>query len=310
MRTFLTRSLPVCLLVVTILGGCANNERRVVPVLYEIPDVQNQFNFKQASLQRTALTVVTLNVAHGRGNGIHQLFQSADRHQRNLDGISAVLRRERPHVVALQEADGPSAWSGGFSHVAYLARTAGFAYYVRGQHDFFPGLSYGTAILSRLRLRDSLAVTFRLATPAFRKGFVISSLSWPGRPDMEVDIVSVHLDFINARVRERQIAQLMEVLETRTRPLVLMGDFNSVWNGRKKLLQKLIDEFALSTYEPESEGFVSHPLLGRRLDWVFVSRELLIETYETLPDVVSDHRAVKARILVRPVSPRQAAFRW
>ncbi|MDH3646153.1 MAG: endonuclease/exonuclease/phosphatase family protein [Gammaproteobacteria bacterium] len=279
--------------------------------MYEVPDLQTTFDVVQVSQQQAPLTVITLNVAHGRGGGIHQLFQSADRHRRNLDGIGTVLRRERPHVVALQEADGPSVWSGRFSHVAYLAQTGGFRYYLRGQHDYFPGLSHGTAIISRLPLRDPLAVTFRLATPGFPKGFVVSSMAWPGPPDVEVDIVSVHLDFVNVRIREQQIAELMDVIETRTRPLVLMGDFNSVWSGRKKLLQKLIDEFSLSTYAPESESLISHSLLGRRLDWIFVSPELVIENYETLPDLVSDHRAVKAEISFQPVArARISAISW
>lgn len=42
-----------------------------------------------------------------------------------------VITRENPHVVALQEADGPSFWSGKFNHVDYLARTGGYSYYLQ-----------------------------------------------------------------------------------------------------------------------------------------------------------------------------------
>ncbi|MDH3589087.1 MAG: endonuclease/exonuclease/phosphatase family protein [Gammaproteobacteria bacterium] len=290
----------VCLVAVALACGCAGIERRVVPVVQET-GYQQAFDFQPVSLRNTYLTVATLNVAHGRRDGIHQLFQGTRRHLRNLDAISMVLSRERPHVAALQEADGPSVWSGGFSHVAYLAESGGFGYYVRGEHDYFPALSHGTAIISRLRLRDPLAVTFRRTTVAMPKGFVVATVAWPGRPDLLVDVVSVHLDFLNVRVRERQITELMQVIESRARPLVLMGDFNSVWNGRRKLLRRLVEEFGLSTHEPESQSLATHALFDRRLDWIFVSSELDFRSYETLTDVVSDHRAVKARISVRPV---------
>ena len=63
------------------------------------------------------LRVMTLNLAHGRGEAFHQLFQKSTTIIQNLDEISAMLKREQADVVALQEADAPSFWSGNFHHV-------------------------------------------------------------------------------------------------------------------------------------------------------------------------------------------------
>ncbi|WP_419616290.1 hypothetical protein, partial [Thiolapillus sp.] len=52
----------------------------------------------------------------------------------NLQDIAVVLKREDADIVALQEADGASLWSGGFDHVAMLAKEAGYLNYVRTSH--------------------------------------------------------------------------------------------------------------------------------------------------------------------------------
>ena len=78
----------------------------------------------------TTLKVVTLNLAHGRKDAWHQALLRRAAIQANLDEVVRILRQEQPDVVALQEADGPSLWSGRFDHVAYLSEKAGIPYFV------------------------------------------------------------------------------------------------------------------------------------------------------------------------------------
>ena len=72
------------------------------------------------------LVVMTLNAAHGRADGIHQALLEKQSVEENLDKIGRVLKERSPDVVTLQEADGPSIWSGQFDHVAYLAKAGGY----------------------------------------------------------------------------------------------------------------------------------------------------------------------------------------
>jgi hypothetical protein len=69
----------------------------------------------------SVLRVATLNLAHGRKDSFNQLFVWESTFKENLNDVAEVLTRHRPHVVALQEADAVSRWSGSFDHVAYLA---------------------------------------------------------------------------------------------------------------------------------------------------------------------------------------------
>ncbi len=246
------------------------------------------------------LTVMTLNIAHGRGNGFHQLLQDNKTTLANLDRIVNLLETKGPDVVALQETDGPSFWSGNFSHAKYLANHGGFTHAVHGIHMDALGLSYGTALISRHNLSEPEAITFDPRISPVPKGFVVSQIDWPGRPCIQIDVVSVHLDSMNESNRRRQARKLIETLRTRNRPIILMGDLNSEWQQQDSSVEFIATELGLKTYEPENSGLVTFPHLGKRLDWILVSPELEFHSYRSSTDVVSDHRGVIAEI----VAPR------
>ena len=239
------------------------------------------------------LTVMTLNLAHGRSDGLHQLLTSTHTIKENLDEAAALVVREGPDVVALQEADGPSVWSGSFDHVARLADEAGVSYRTRGAHVQALGLSYGTAIISRLPLLEAVSHTFRATPPTPTKGFV--RVSVPTADGQVVDVVSVHLDFARGAARQKQIAQLVAALQDRDNPLVVLGDFNCGWSSGSAL-QTLADALDLRAYAPDEDA----PTFGdhKRLDWVLISEGLDFIEHHTLSDVVSDHRAVVATLRV------------
>jgi endonuclease/exonuclease/phosphatase family metal-dependent hydrolase len=248
-----------------------------------------------------SLRVMTLNIAHARRHGRHQALLSASTLRSNLSAIATVLRREAPDLVALQEADGPSAWSGGFDHVSTLAELAGYPYAFRGEHNPFTlgnlELSSGTALLARVALGEPRSHAF---SQNWRdtKGFVAATVE-PGGWDTPLDVVSIHLDFLAERVRRRQVEQLVESFHASERPLVVLGDFNCEWSERRRCLALLRRELGLRPVEGSGHAtFPSwRPLV--RLDWVLVSPELGFAAYETLPDRLSDHLGVVADLAPR-----------
>ncbi|MHC4157289.1 MAG: endonuclease/exonuclease/phosphatase family protein [Planctomycetota bacterium] len=233
--------------------------------------------------QSSSLKVMTLNVAHGRGDGPNQVLQKGKAIKMNLDQIGAVLRREGPDIAAVNQ-------------VSYLAEKAGFAYSVRAEHVKGMNISYGTGLLSTPALREPLSVTFDPSPPTFSKGFTVATVDWPGEPNMEVDVVSVHLDFSRKSVRARQVEDMIERLSSRGRPLIVMGDFNSEWRSSKSAVRALAERFNLKAYQPASPRMDTFPLLGMRMDWVLISADLEFVTYQVLPDVISDHYAVLCEV--------------
>lgn len=246
-------------------------------------------------LAEPTLSVMTLNLAHGRKDGSHQALQPLNLLQSNLRDVTAVLQTEQPDVVALQEADELALWSGNFDHVSYIADAVPYAYTVRGKHVEGLRLGYGTAILSQAELDDALSVTFEAMTLT-AKGFVVSTIAWPTQPDLLVDVVSLHFDALSEQTRLQQLAELSAVLEERNRPIILMGDFNTELQHDAAAWEQLATELGLHTYQLESDELETFPLFGHRLDWVLISAEFEFITYRVIDTVLSDHRAVIAEI--------------
>ncbi len=241
----------------------------------------------------TSLKVMSLNLAHGRKDGFHQFFQSDATILSHLREIATVLEREKPDVVAAQEADGPSFWSGNFSHVDYLANTAKLGYWVRGEHVKGLGLSYGTAVLSKWPLLEAVSKTFRQVPPTPAKGFVVSTV----QTTKPIQVVSVHLDFARASLRQQQVAEMVNYLKPRGGPWVIMGDFNCNW-GQEETLPKLVKELNLQAFRPEATDLNTFPQSSprSRIDWILISSELQFGEYRTLTDTLSDHLGVVAWI--------------
>ena len=268
-------------------------EREASPEIMVFPDPRDREPSRPDS---ETLKVLTLNLAHGRKDSFHQALLNEAEIDANLAEIAAVLKREQPHVTALQEADGPSVWSGGFDHVRRLAELAGFGWAVRGAHVEGLKLDYGAGLLSMEPLSNAVSRTFAPSPPTPSKGFVVSTMTWPGRPDREFDVVSVHLDFARDRVRASQIRDMIDYLALRDRPRIIMGDFNCEWGSQQACLQELAELASVTPHDPHAVHMGTFHSSGKRIDWIFVSDEFEFASYGVLPDVLSDHAAVVAEL--------------
>jgi endonuclease/exonuclease/phosphatase family metal-dependent hydrolase len=239
--------------------------------------------------------LMTLNIGHGRAGRAPSSFRSKTRAKGNLHHVALMLRRESPDVVAFQEMDRGSIWSGNFDHGTFLAELAEYPHLYLGSH-FALGryLNYGTAIMARHNLQEPETVAFHRAFARPNKGFVISSIHWPDRPGLKIDVISVHLDFLTATRRRKEIERLIQFLTPRDVPRIVMGDFNTGY-GNPRLIPYLADRLGLHTWLP-TEEYVTFPALRRRLDWVLVSTEFRFIDHKVLNDPVSDHHAVMAEI--------------
>ncbi|MCR4413507.1 MAG: endonuclease/exonuclease/phosphatase family protein [Thermoguttaceae bacterium] len=249
-----------------------------------------------SALPRGTLRVMTLNVAHGRGPDKHQAGQERTEIEANLKKVAELIRREQPHVVALQEADGPSLWSGRFDHVKRLSQIAEMQHSFRGKHVDAMGLSYGTALLSRLPLDHPFSVTFAPSPPTPSKGFVAATIAWPDRPETNVQVVSVHLDFARKEVRRSQVKEMVHRLSDGKHPLIVLGDFNCQWSDDHSAVRAAAEGLKLRAYRPDDRDLETFPTLKRRIDWVLISQRLEFVEYKTLADSVSDHRGVIAGV--------------
>ncbi len=251
------------------------------------------------------LRVLTLNLAHGRGNRLVQRLVRRGRAELQLLRVAALLRWHHPHVVALQEADGKAIWSGRFNHVDFLAREAGYASYIQMHHVQRLGLAYGTAILALDELRDGCGGTFMPTPPTFPKGWVSAVIPWPAVTTGTVRVISLHLDFLRARNRQAQLRELVAELAAERRPLIIMGDFNCT-PRREPGMPELMTGLKLHTFEQDATTAATHthPASRRRIDWILASAHLRFVHHTVLPDTLSDHLPVLAEMA--PATAREA----
>ena len=252
----------------------------------------------ESSVVARPLRLLTLNVSHGRNTAINQLLVSEERTYENLDAISELLLLASADVVALQEADAASRWSGGFDHVSYIAERAKYACVVHGLHSTSWISSYGTALLAHAKMLESRSVQFEPSPPSKQKGYVVAQLVWnSGAGPVQVTVASVHFDFLGRKTRDNQVAEMVSELSSVDGPLIVLGDLNSEWLQDESHVQTLADALRLRAFEPDREdlGTYKKPT-GSRLDWILISDDLEFELYKVLPEIVSDHFAVYAEL--------------
>ena len=293
---FKKSDLIVLVLNLLVLTSCATVEKQQRTV-YETNIQADNAIKPQQGYPGTVLRVATLNLAHGRKDSFNQLFVGEDSHKENLDDIAEVLNKHKPHIVALQEADAESRWSGGFDHVAYLASGAEYPWRAHESNAESWLFSYGTALLSGLPLIETIKHTFEPSPPTLAKGFVLAQIEWPSADEnksRKVDVISVHLDFSRQSVREKQINEMLEILSARMNPTIILGDFNSEWLAEVSGIKELVTKSRFVTYEPHGNNHNSYK--DKRLDWILISKDMEFVSYQVLPDTLSDHAMIVSDI--------------
>jgi endonuclease/exonuclease/phosphatase family metal-dependent hydrolase len=248
------------------------------------------------------LRVVTLNIAHGRKDRRNQMLLKKETIKANLIDVAQVLNRADAHLIALQEADAVSAWSGKFDHVALLAEKGEYPCSFHGVHASGKLYNFGTALLSGYPFKGAFSHSFKPSKPTTNKGFVAAAMDWnPAgalpRP-ISIKFISVHLDFSRRSVRRSQIDEMVGILAKIDGPMVLMGDFNTDWQTEESSLKYLAGQLDLTVFEPHAEGLSTYGDKGARLDWILVSPDLRFSKYAVVPDLISDHYAVAAEIIL------------
>jgi len=260
------------------------------------------------------LTVLTLNMAHGRKDAFNQMFQKTSTTRRNLEEITSFLDNSRADLIALQEADSPSRWSGKFNHVDFVSEKSTYPCRLHAHHAHSYMYDFGTALLSRVPYVEKLSHTFEPSPPTTNKGFVMGKVRWnPGgrlQQPVIVSVISVHLDFSRKKVREAQTEEMRIMLAGVSPPVIILGDFNTDWSKDESVLRAIASNSNLNVYQPEATGLGTYKSGKHRLDWILISKDLEFVSYEVPQVVLSDHLPVRARIrlLENPVEASNSSI--
>ena len=246
------------------------------------------------------LSVVTLNMAHGRKDALNQMLQKTSTTRANLEDISSFLSDSGADLVALQEADASSRWSGKFDHVEFVSENSPYPCNIHARHAKKYMYDFGTALLSSVPIANGLRYTFEPSPPTTNKGFVMGQVRW--NPDgrlpepVTVSVISIHLDFSRKKVRDAQVAEMRAVLADVETPVIIMGDFNTDLKKEKSALKAIVEGGRFKVYQPESSKLGTYKSGKHRLDWILISNDLEFVTYEVPQAVLSDHQPVQATL--------------
>lgn len=226
------------------------------------------------------IRVMTWNLHHGEGED----------GKLDLERIAALIREQKPDLVALQEIDNKCRRTKGVDQAAELAKLTGLngAFGKAMDHD---GGEYGQAILSRFPIEEKQVhplpgdgeprIAFEVAVTVSGK---------------QVRMITAHLDHQQEERRLRQAEAVVKALENHHEPMILAGDFNdvpgspalAVFSEQWKAVPKKQPAFTIPSKDPKSE-----------IDHLFTRGFEVANPAVVLPEeVASDHRPVVVTLLM------------
>lgn len=253
------------------------------------------------------IRLLTYNIAHARGLGLHQSLRSRTKIRSQLRHIAQLIQRLDADIVALQEIDENSLWAGSFDHLAYLRDHTGLQYAVHGvnnrrNHALFH-FNYGNALLSRFPITHHENVIFGRSLIG-EKGALFAEVAAPaGR----LPIVNIHMHHRSRASRLKQAARMMEFLSQQRAhrgahwhigPIVC-GDLNNPSHApdATAMLLGYFEQF--DNYQLLPKGVGGAPLRTypsvwpqRALDYVFLPSQCTHVEVTVVRSYLSDHRPV------------------
>ena len=97
-------------------------------------------------------SLMSFNIAHGRGLSLYQGFHSSNGIRKNLERIAAIIKKRSPDIVAFQEVDQSSHWNRHIDLLKHIQEETEYPYSEHGIHNTRLGrkaLCYGNAFLSK-----------------------------------------------------------------------------------------------------------------------------------------------------------------
>lgn len=239
-----------------------------------------------------SLRVMTWNIAAGHGD---------------LSKIAKVIGESGAEIVALQEVD--VRWS---ERSAFVDQADSLAKSLHMQVRFAPIYSirdsagsdktreFGVAVLSRYPIVDSenhsitrLSTQQQNVAPAPAPGFLETTIDVHGT---RIKAFSTHLDYRgNPAVRQKQVAEMLEIFRSSGGPMILFGDLNATPTAAElsPLLQKLQDAWV-----PAQGNDLTYPAEKpvKRIDYVLTSSDFASISSIVPVTEASDHRPVIASL--------------
>ena len=183
-----------------------------------------------------------------------------------------------------------------------LAAASGHKYFEFGLGtEFSWGDSIGNAVLSKYPIVSVEKIAVLAPTESekrpnendwYEDRIIVKATVDIGR---KIDYISTHFG-LNLLEQERMVKKLTEIIDESENPVVLCGDFNATPHSDilKPLYERLTsaadvvkktNEFTLDSFNP----YIT-------LDYIFLSKEFKVISYDVIKEIASDHFPIRAEV--------------
>ena len=233
--------------------------------------------------------VMTYNIHHANPPS------KAEAGEIDIDAIAAVIRKENPDLVALQEVDADTRRSGKGNQAELIAEKLGMEAFFGRAIDHEGGY-YGVAILSRYPLAETKVTPLpEDAAPASEdRVLATAKVTLPG--GVVIRFGSTHLDVVSPENREQQVKAINGVAAEGTTPFIVAGDFNAV-PGSVAILE--LDKAFARTCGSDCAPTIPVDKPDRTIDFIAFSKGSPFEvvSQKVIPErYASDHLPVVATL--------------
>lgn len=218
-----------------------------------------------------------------------------------LDGLridyrlfAEAIRGVDADVVGLNEIRGVGRDAGYDAQTDILAELAGYPYHHFSEAIKFQGVNpYGNGLLSKDMIVK--VETYPILEPKIKCGsdWYEDRVLTKATLECGLTVMTVHVG-LNRDEKEIAIKTILDNIESEK--CVLMGDFNM--DPDDPLIDKLRENLCDTGIGIEQKTFPSDAPV-RRIDYIFVSRDVRVLRAEALPLVVSDHLPYMAEIEIK-----------
>jgi endonuclease/exonuclease/phosphatase family metal-dependent hydrolase len=237
------------------------------------------------SQETDTLKVLTYNVRH--------CSPPSHPDQINVEAIARIILDSKAEIVGLQELDVYNERSGIDLHQASrLGELTGMYFYFSKSIDYKGG-AYGTAILSKYPLQDTITIALPQAAGTEQRTLSLATALLPNGQKLRIG--NTHLDYTSDENAEAQAMAILHSLEEDKLPLFLTGDFNV--ESDSKTFALLRSRFNVSC-EDDCPGTIPADSPSKTIDYIFFSPNsgYKLASHQVLNEAkASDHRPVLAQ---------------
>lgn len=247
----------------------------------------------------TKFSLMSFNIAHGRGLSLYQGFHNSNSIRKNLEKIALIIREHSPDIVAFQEIDQSSHWNKHIDLLKHIQDETNYHYSKHGIHNTRFGrkpLYYGNAFLSKHPILSCEVYPFGEKTVG-EKGFMEARVLIESQ---EIDIINLHLDFRSRRTRITQIESILERIKRlhladNVNPPLICSDFNTGYKAFSDAVRQIMIRSARHvqyTYHPQNERTFPAHFPSRGLDFVLAPKPYKVKAARAIKSFASDHLPV------------------